>query len=280
MILTHLPEKHEIQRLPNRVTAAVTRLSATDHKVFLKKRGWLQKHTVLIPADLERRGIPNPANATLVFAQEEAGTAVCVSPCGVLLTCSHCVAETEDELDWDKLHWLLLASGDAVAAKTIAWDAKRDLALLIIVQAPNLSSPFPFHCLSAKPVRPRARLVCVGHPGSEDLEETTPGVQTNYDTLVLSMGTYRGLAPGQDPHDNSEIGALMHDCWTYWGHSGAPLIERDTGYLVGLHSSWDDQTAMRRGVTWEALKAFADEVVELGVDRTPGGWVWFAESLA
>jgi hypothetical protein len=280
MVRTNLPEKHEIQRLPNRVTAAVTRLSAADHKGFLKKRGWLQKHTVLSPAGLERRGIPNPANATLVFAQEEAGTAVCVSPCGVLLTCSHCVAETEDELDWDRLHWLLFASGDAVAAKTIVWDAKRDLVLLIIVQAPDPSSPFPFHCLSTNALRPRACLVCVGHPGSEDLEETIAGVQTNYDTLVLSVGTYRGLAPGQDPHDNSEIGALMHDCWTYWGHSGAPLIERDTGYLVGLHSSWDDETAMRRGVAWEALKAFADEVAGLGTKGMPGGWVWFAESLA
>lgn len=28
----------------------------------------------------------------------------------------------------------------------------------------------------------------------------------------------------KDLHNNEEIGALKHDCWTYWGHSGAPLL--------------------------------------------------------
>lgn len=51
----------------------------------------------------------------------------------------------------------------------------------------------------------------------------------------------------------------MHDCWTYWGHSGAPLMLRATGELVGLHSSWDDQSGMRRGVPLVALRAFLDE---------------------
>lgn len=70
----------------------------------------------------------------------------------------------------------------------------------------------------------------------------------------------------QDPHDNFEIGALKHTCWTYWGHSGAPLIHADTRApgggdfaLVGLHSSWDDRTGMRRGVALVAIRAFLRE---------------------
>jgi hypothetical protein len=77
--------------------------------------------------------------------------------------------------------------------------------------------------------------------------------------LHISTGRSRGLAPDQNPQDNSEIGALLHDCWTYWGHSGAPLIARSSGKLVGLHSSWDDATGMRRGVPLVAIKAFLDE---------------------
>jgi V8-like Glu-specific endopeptidase len=50
----------------------------------------------------------------------------------------------------------------------------------------------------------------------------------------------------------------MHGCWTYWGHSGAPLLDAN-GKLVGLHSSWDDTTAMRRGVPLEAIRAFLEE---------------------
>ena len=63
----------------------------------------------------------------------------------------------------------------------------------------------------------------------------------------------------KDVHDNSEIGALKHDCWTYWGHSGAPLITAESGEVIGLHSSWDDQTGMRRGISWEALNGFLRE---------------------
>lgn len=108
-----------------------------------------------------------------------------------------------------------------------------------------------------------ARLLCVGHPGSEDLECEEQGVATGYDVLHVSKGAFRGYAAGQDVHDNEEIGALMHDCWTYWGHSGAPLVEVKTGMLVGLHSSWDEETGMRRGVGLEAVKEFIREKVAL-----------------
>ncbi|KAH8899107.1 AT hook domain-containing protein family protein, partial [Thozetella sp. PMI_491] len=208
--------------------------------------------------------------ATLVFGQEEAGTAVCISPKGILLTCAHCVAETADDLDHGKLHWLVFTSGRVVAAKYAAWDDRRDLALLRIVsaQAAPVSAPgdlllstagFPHVVPAQSQVPLDARLVCIGHPGSEDLEAAEAGVKTNYDVLHLSTGTFRGYSPGQDLQDNSEIGALQHDCWTYWGHSGAPLLGRKDGRLVGLHSSWDDQTAMRRGVPLEAIKEFLKE---------------------
>jgi hypothetical protein len=108
------------------------------------------------------------------------------------------------------------------------------------------------------PPPPNARLVCIGHPGSEDLEASEPGVRTNYDVLHLSTGSFRGYSAGQNLQDNSDIGALMHDCWTYWGHSGAPLLDRQSGRLIGLHSSWDDETAMRRGVPLEAIQAFLE----------------------
>ncbi|KAH7122301.1 trypsin-like cysteine/serine peptidase domain-containing protein [Dendryphion nanum] len=217
-------------------------------------------------------------NATLVFAQEEAGTAICISSSGLLLTCSHCVAESADELDTDKIWWLLFASGQALQAKTVKWDPKRDLALLQITATqhnqsvgnildmdsktlPSASSfVFPsISHISRIPPPVRTNLICIGHPGSEDLEIGRPGVATGYDVLHISEGKFCGYAKGQDVQDNSEIGALMHDCWTYWGHSGAPLVERKTGALVGLHSSWDEETGMRRGVGWEALGAFMKE---------------------
>ncbi|KAF2462989.1 uncharacterized protein BDR25DRAFT_194588, partial [Lindgomyces ingoldianus] len=220
-------------------------------------------------------------DATLVFAQEEAGTAVCISAQGLILTCSHCIAETPFELNLDKAWWLLFASGQVVQAKCLKWDQKRDLALLQIVAAqgtiqkradenlnPTYSFPFPYTTLSPSPPPLRTPLLCTGHPGSEDLEAHQPGKATGYDVLHISEGKFRGYAKGQDRQDNAEIGALMHDCWTYWGHSGAGLVLREgkggegrgkAGELVGLHSSWDEETGIRRGIGLEALWEFVEE---------------------
>ncbi|KAK7445830.1 AT hook domain-containing protein [Colletotrichum acutatum] len=229
-------------------------------QLLLKKRQLLVETPLDVPEDMEKKGLASSVMATLVFAQEEAGTAVCISPKGILLTCSHCIAETIDDFDGSKSHWLLFASGQVVEARALAWDGRRDLALLKVTSAqqppppsgPTSSPPhpggFPFVTVSSVPPASKTRIICVGHPGSEDFEAAVPGTKTDYDVLHLSTGTFRGCAEGQDPQDNSDIGALMHSCWTYWGHSGAPLVDRKTGTLVGLHSSWDDETGMRRGV--------------------------------
>ncbi|KAK4446414.1 trypsin-like cysteine/serine peptidase domain-containing protein [Podospora aff. communis PSN243] len=199
-----------------------------------------------------------PLQAALVFAQAEAGTAVSIHPSGLLLTCAHCIAETSSELDLAKTHYLLFASGTVVAAKCIDWDGKRDLALLRITAAQRGAAGelFPSMEIAEEAPKVGTKLLCVGHPVSEDLECEKEGVATGYDVLHVSKGAFRGYADGQDLHDNEDIGALMHDCWTYWGHSGAPLVEVKTGKLIGVHSSWDDETGMRRGVGIEAIREF------------------------
>ena len=266
LIETSVPLKngHVLKRLPHTLSPGITRLSKTDHKTLLRKRKWLHTYDVVLPkATSEDR---NSVDATLVFAQEEAGTAVCISGRGILLTCSHCVAESAEEIDESKSHWLLFSSGRVVETICVAWDARRDLALLRIVAAEDRNdisgdnnALFPSIGLSASSPPVKTKLVCIGQPGSEDLENSLPDIKTNYGTLHVSSGSFCGYVAGQDLHRNSEIGALMHDCWTYWGHSGAPLVEQATGKLVGLHSSWDDETGMRRGIPLEAITDFVKE---------------------
>ena len=258
-----------ITPLPYDLGRGITGLRPTEHRLLVKKQSLLQQNGVLLPRRQEVQS-QRVIDATLVFAQQEAGTAVCVSAEGLLLTCAHCVAETAKQFDASREHWLLFASGRVVKARCVAWDPKRDLALLMVTAAQPGDSPASgagdgitsFSCASVADVPPpvASKLLCVGHPGGEDLEAGRPGVKTNYDVLHVSTGAYRGLAAGQDVQDNSEIGALMHDCWTYWGHSGAPLAELKTGRLIGLHSSWDDSTGMRRGVPLEALTEFLARV--------------------
>ena len=52
------------------------------------------------------------------------------------------------------------------------------------------------------------------------------------------------------------LGRLHHSCWTYWGHSGAPLFDQH-GCVVGLHNSWDeDNDGQRHAVDWERIVRF------------------------
>ena len=152
--------------------------------------------------DSASNSLAQAAAATLVFAQEEAGTAVCISSAGLILTCSHCVAEMDGKDTLCIVRWLLFASGKAVRAKCVAWNPKRDLALLQIVAAqPSPSAThdtkkFPFAILGGIQ---EGELLCIGNPGSEDLEAPAAGMATDYDVLHISNGRFRGLARDQDP---------------------------------------------------------------------------------
>ncbi|KAK8045488.1 AT hook domain-containing protein family protein [Apiospora rasikravindrae] len=273
---TTVPGAGSIIPLPHDLTQSHTGLSRTDHALLAKKQAWLARNAVSIPQGFARNRAA--VDATLVFGQEEAGTAVCIASEGLLLTCSHCCVDEEGNRPGrSKIHWLIFSSGTVVGAKRIAWDEKRDLALLRIVKAQphdddvgrrsrallgeggQSDGQFPSVKVATEPIALSSKMMCIGHPGSEDLEADEAGLKTGYDVLHASTGRFRGHFEGQDVQDNSEIGALMHDCWTYWGHSGAPLLAWTTGQLAGLHSSWDDETAMRRGVALEAIREFLQE---------------------
>ncbi|KAK3068271.1 hypothetical protein LTR53_014300 [Teratosphaeriaceae sp. CCFEE 6253] len=258
------PPPPSIDSLPSALVVRDTGLSVGDHRLLLLKQARLADpngpiHGLISKCSsqpLEDRSVSlaQAASSTLVFAQKEAGTAVCISS-----------SDSAEDLDRAKDHWLLFADGRVVKARCTAWNERRDLALLQVVASQvvpqgrkSTSSTFPAVTLAEGGPKRNAALQCIGHPGSEDLENELSGVATGYDVLHISEGRYRGLDNGQDVQDNSAIGALKHDCWTYWGHSGAPLVD-DRGQLVGLHSSWDDETGMRRGVAWVAIKAFLEE---------------------
>ncbi|EPS40063.1 hypothetical protein H072_6132 [Dactylellina haptotyla CBS 200.50] len=269
--LSHPP----ISSLPpsSTLTPKFTGLRKWDISLLQQKQRLLKASTPLALASLVDVHLQTPLSATLVFAQKEAGTAFCISPTGLLLTCSHCVSEEHEDLEDNRFKWLIFASGRVVKAKCIAYDPIRDIALLQIVAAETTSpvltaiptsqetnwTSFPFISVSSAKPKINAPMICIGHPGDEDLECEEPGKKTGYDVLHMSFGRYRGIAEDADVQDNSDIGALMHDCWTYWGHSGAPLCLRNNGNLVGMHSSWDDETGMRRGVAWDAVVEFLRE---------------------
>jgi len=127
------------------------------------------------------------------------------------------------------------------------------------------------------------RLFCIGNPSSIDLESCTQGtIEFEPPCWHLSAGhcinyldpavniesriqSDRGRAPTRGelkklqtlaaiPFTNSKKGVFIeHSCWTYWGHSGAPLFD-DTGAVVGLHCAWDDKSGIRHGQKLQHLQ--------------------------
>merc|ERR1719482_925745 len=52
---------------------------------------------------------------------------------------------------------------------------------------------------------------------------------------------------------SADVGTtLQHTCWTYWGHSGAPLFD-EAGGVCGLHASWDRHVGMRHAQKLDRL---------------------------
>jgi hypothetical protein len=206
----------------------------------------------------------NSYESTVIFGQYEAGTGVIIDKKGIVLTCAHCLGD-EPKINLVKV--LILFDGRMCIAKSIHVDEKIDLSLLQITGFLNLNKVidlsidldnFAFVALSPdEPVKNTEELYCIGQPGRDDLESKKKR-KTSYPLINISTGRYRGVVKG-DITDNEECGKLKHDCWTYWGHSGAPLISKKSGFLIGLHSSWDDFTGMRHGIHCSAIKYFLEK---------------------
>lgn len=240
-------------------------ISKADLKLLRQKQDRLKATKSAIEGTLPSKpSLHNALSSTLIFAHYEAGTAVCINTSGRILTCAHCFGDSEDEFRKNKNKWLLFYTGQAVLVRCETWDPKRDLALAQVIAVEcdigysGLSPVFASIGLSLQPPPARANIICIGQPGRDDLESTSAR-KTTYNLVEVSNGNLRGYIEGVDPQDNSDIGVLKHDAWTYWGHSGAPLVKRNDGTLVGMHSSWDDQTAMRHGIPWVAVREFLRE---------------------
>lgn len=182
-----------------------------------------------------------------------------------MLTCSHCFCDFKYEYQADsKRRWLLSYTGLAVQIECRFWDSKRDLALckIIAIESDVGKSgdvaTFHYVRLASSAPRVKSSVICIGQPGADDLESKVAR-RTKYNLVEVSEGTFRGLVRDVDPQDNSDIGAMMHDAWTYWGHSGVPLLRSEDKALIGLHSSWDDQTAMRHGIPLAAIQEFLQQ---------------------
>ncbi|GMH73173.1 hypothetical protein TL16_g06113 [Triparma laevis f. inornata] len=175
-------------------------------------------------------------------------------------------------------------------------DGTKDVAMLELGDEIILSSQMPseeitYAELAIVPPTSGDQIFTVGNPSNIDLESTrvsrsgTPNsIEFDPPIFHLSLGTCenytskkvydlrigvasRGRAPTrgetkgilESESTEEESGVIMeHTCWTYWGHSGAPLFNVD-GEVVGLHSSWCSKSGIRMAVKLRVLRECFEE---------------------
>jgi len=111
---------------------------------------------------------------------------------------------------------------------------------------------------------------------------TSVGTCVGYKNIVAQRKQWeqagRGRAPTRGelktvaeakPAGAQEGGFLQHSCWTYWGHSGAPLFDGQ-GRVMGLHCAWDDRTGMRHGQKVQHLERCLIQASERQGDGSAG----------
>jgi len=137
--------------------------------------------------------------------------------------------------------------------------------------------------LASAPAELGERLFCVGNPSNVDLEafrgkkasiafdppawHTSVGLCKGYQSTEIYAAREAQAARGRAPtrgerklvDEAQPVGADLgvshvHSCWTYWGHSGAPLFT-ERGEVCGLHSSWDHQNGARHAQMLACLQS-------------------------
>ena len=209
--------------------------------------------------------ISNTMNSVCHFIQKESGTGVHIGD-GMILSCAHVIAsdidDEENEAKIDRINrnkYVIFANGIIYKAKCIKFDNDKDLALLRI----DFDSKLRLECvdidkdeigtavLSDNMPKLKSDLFCIGNPSNINLEcDTEEGNDFDPKIFHLSFGKLE-----MEHNDNDELGGYGHSCWTYWGHSGAPIFN-ENGEVVSLHNSWNDETGLRHGVKLNVIIDF------------------------
>lgn len=192
---------------------------------------------------------------------------------GVILTAAHCVSadgdpdESDDEDDvpppdrvgrWKRL---ITADGVVALARCFYSDEGGDVALLRLCADAGEASlgSLPLAATEPPARRHHPRVICIGNPFDGDLEgpENAKLKKMGFLPFTVSAGVLKGRLGAQRNSDTKHLGGQIHSCWTYWGHSGAPIVD-GYGNIVALHNSWDDRNGNRHGVEWKLLRKALD----------------------
>ena len=245
-------------------------------------------------SQVQQKWLPDASeifDSVVHFVQFGSGTGISVGN-GLILTCAHVVSTGDDDdedsespppLRIGRKKVVMFASGRTFVAECIAVeenaDGTKDVAVLLLKAEVDLTTGsgngpprrgtkrshsssastnedfirqcrvrVPAVSVSHEAVGPSDRLFCIGNPSKIDLERSG-SIEFSPPTWHMSVGAVEGSGGSE-----GRGGFLQHSCWTYWGHSGAPLFD-SLGRLVSLHCAWDPNSGIRQGQHLEHLLA-------------------------
>ena len=191
--------------------------------------------------------------ACVHLVQDDFGSGFCINPKGLILTCFHCISSENENFDPKAIFLLIFPNGELAEARVIEGDKELDLALLEIIKPTRI---YPFLEISRNVLPKKGEKVfCIGHPCYDDLETKKKNKKKNYPPFFFSEGKIEGY---KSKNEDKDLGNLIHSCWTYWGHSGAPIMDYD-GVVVGVHNSWDEKNGNRHAVSIGELNKFINK---------------------
>ena len=189
---------------------------------------------------------------------DEFGSAVCVDERGFLLTCSHAAPPFEDDETKTKESLYIFPNGEIVKTLTLEKDDQLDLALLKIIEIYQNDKFIKIENIKDKKfiyskIKPNfnenekigEKVFCIGNPCFSMYDDDGKLKKNNYKPFWISFGKIKGYMKGGIFCKN-DLGPLIHNCWTYWGHSGAPIFNYN-GEIVGMHNSWNERNEDRHG---------------------------------
>lgn len=180
--------------------------------------------------------------------RNDGGTGVMVAP-DVLLTNSH-VAETFAFREGDILKFLPGEDGGTMQpfidfidrpADTensefeitdvlhLQEDRNPDIALLRVKSIQGNKKPLPPHLSLAHEVTVGREVAAIGYPQ----EEVSAQLKADIQRVFQGVFDQKRVAPGR--LGPLEDGVVKHDCSVLTGNSGSPLVDLETGKVVGIH---------------------------------------------
>ncbi len=204
---------------------------------------------------LNKKIIEKVKGSCLCRVSDEFGTAVCISEKGYILTCSHAAPPFEDDNNKESLY--IFQNGEIVKALTLEKDDQLDLALLKIIEIyengkftkienfPQKKFNYSKIKISSLNEKIGENVFCIGNPCFTMYDDDGKLENNKYKPFWISFGKIKGYIK-DGIYCKNDLGPLIHSCWTYWGHSGAPIFNTN-GKIVGMHNSWNEKNANRHG---------------------------------